>query len=631
MMDDDVDGEEKLIAAVRHIAKSLGRTQTMADDILQVFSSFDSRFFALEKTASDGQQRCQLDAPIDGHGSSTSARPPLADFDRNLRALERQILRFVDFNRLIWSDSADAAAFLEAVDGLLDTATDLNEHASPAAKPLLDRADLLLRRCVLRLDEEFRSIGGPTEPAILQDYEHDGHPYHDSGELDEQIIPVANPVNGYDIIIDSLPPGAVADLNDIARRMAAAGFGRECCETYAGFRRSFFDESVARLGLLPPPSDGFLASPWEDMEQEIPRWIEAARLMFLILIPSERRLCDRVFASMPAYADLAFSISCVPAAADLISFAAAVASGDQGPERLFGLLDLYEAVRDLLPELDSVLTDRYSAEVLAEVGAVHKALAASIRRIFVELENRIRRDPAKAAVPGGDVHPITRYVMNYLVAACSRPTLAEVMAEDASRAGAGVPLPVRVAWIADILLDNLDAKSKIYRDTSLSYIFLMNNGRYVLLKATGNEVGNLLGEDWNRRLSSKVKQWAGEYQRCAWNKVMAALRTEGFSGAASTSSVATEKAIRDKLGMFNNYLEDIWKTQGNWVAVDDQMRDELRAAVAEAVVPAYRNLVARLRQAGDARWLVGRYLKYSVEDVEARINELFEGGRRRPQ
>ncbi|WOL17388.1 exocyst complex component EXO70B1 [Canna indica] len=123
---------------------------------------------------------------------------------------------------------------------------DLNKHASPAAKPLIDRVDLLRRLCILRLDEEFRSISGPTEPTILQDYEYDDHPYHDSGELDEQ-IPTGNPVNGYDIIIDSLPPGAIADLNDIARRMTTAGFGHECCETYAGFCRSFFDESVAIL------------------------------------------------------------------------------------------------------------------------------------------------------------------------------------------------------------------------------------------------------------------------------------------------------------------------------------------------------------------------------------------------
>lgn len=34
-------------------------------------------------------------------------------------------------------------------------------------------------------------------------------------------------------------------------------------------------------------------------------------------------------------------------------------------------------------------------------------LGEAIRGIFMELENLIRRDPAKAAVPGGGLHPIT--------------------------------------------------------------------------------------------------------------------------------------------------------------------------------------------------------------------------------
>ncbi|RZR83060.1 hypothetical protein BHM03_00009608 [Ensete ventricosum] len=618
-MEDVEDGEEKLIAAVRHIAKSLGRTRTIADDILRVFSSFDNRFFTLDKTSDRHQRR--RDAPTADPRQSPSPSP-LASFDRTVRALECQVVRFVDSNRLIWSDSADAAAFLEAIDDLLDTASDLNNQSSPATKPILDRMDHLLRRCVLRLDEEFRAVIKSTQPPV-EDYDDDDA-YHGG---DEELIPVANPVDTYEIIIDALPPGSVADLNDIAHRMVAAGFGRECVETYAGLRRNFVEESVARLGLRPPPSDGFLAAAWDEIEEEIPRWIEAARMVFLILIPSERRLCERVFASLPAYADLAFSVTCVPVASDFLSFGAAVASVDQGPESLFGLLDMYEAVRDLLPEIDTVLSDQYSATVLDEMEVVHRALSASIRRIFMELENLIRRDPVKSAVPGGGVHPITRYVMNYLGAACSRPTLAEVMAEYASRVA--VPLPVRVAWIADILLDNLDAKSKIYRDLSLTYVFLMNNGRYILQKAKGSNMGIMLGEEWIRRQNSKLRQWASEYQQASWTKVVAALRMDGLGGVASRSaSVATEKAIRDKLGMFNNYLEEIWRTQGSWVAIDEQMRAELRRGIAEAILPAYRNLVARLRQLGDARWLVDRYLKYSVEDVEARIDELFEGGSR---
>ncbi|KAG6479445.1 exocyst complex component EXO70B1-like [Zingiber officinale] len=604
-MEDDDGGDERLFAAVRHFASSFRRIKSMTDDALQDF--YDGSVLALSTSSSSDPHRLPV------------------TLERDLRSLERHIHGLVDSNRLIWSDSAAASSFfLESVDDLLSLAADLGRQpGSAAANPLLDRADHLIRRCVLRLDEEFRSIVGP--PQLIADRRDSA--YFD-GVGDDENIPVAIPVEAYDIVIDALPPGSVSDLKDIARRMVAAGFGRECVETYASFRRAFVEESIARLGLLPPPEGGYLTVPWEEMEDEIPRWAEAARMVFLILIPSEQRLCGRVFASVPpSYADLAFYVSCAPAAAEIVSFAAAVACGDHGPERLFGQLNLYETIRSLLPELDPLLSDGYSTELLGEVVAVHKALGASIRRIFLELENRIRRDPAKAAVPGGDVHPMTKYVMNYLAAACAKETLAEVMAEEAARSV--VPLPVRVAWIADILLENLDVKSKLYRDPALCFVFLMNNVRYMIAKAEGSkEVASLLGEEWFRRMRTRVQQWAVEYQRAAWGNVLAALRVDRFV----ESPAATERAMRDKLGMFNSYLEEIWRTQGNWVAVNEELCGELRAAIAAVVLPAYGNLVERLRQAGDRRRMVaGRYLKYSVEEVEAKIYELFQGARPRPQ
>lgn len=50
---------------------------------------------------------------------------------------------------------------------------------------------------------------------------------------------------------------------------------------------------------------------------------------------------------------------------------------------------MYEAVRDLLPDLDPVFADPYSAALRAEVTAVCNTLGLSIKGIFMELENLI--------------------------------------------------------------------------------------------------------------------------------------------------------------------------------------------------------------------------------------------------
>ncbi|XP_072996545.1 exocyst complex component EXO70B1-like [Typha latifolia] len=603
-------GEEKLIAAVRHIAKTLGRTDTMADDILQIFSSFDGRF-SLEKLA---------DKRDDATGGGDEHLPPLTSIERTLRTLDRQISHFVSSDRLIWSDSADASAFLEAVDDLLATIHEVDSSpAPPAKKQLLDRADELLQRCMLRLEDEFRSlIEQPTSAAVAPPLDSDGDDTdaeEDDDDDDGDRIPIAKPVTDYDLVIESLPPGSISDLQSIASRMAAAGFGRECAETYAAARRSFIDESVARLGIRPRTAEEIQSTPWDNLEQDISRWIRAFVMVFRILIPSERRLCDRIFSDdLSPFSDLAFAAACRAPALHLLSFADAVAAASRAPERLFRVVDMYESVRDLLADLDPFFSDH--------VAAVHKALGASIRGIFMELENLIRRDPARGAVPGGGLHPITRYVMNYLRAACaSRQTLEQVMEDDSSAVDPDRPsssLAVQIAWIMDVLQTNLESKSKMYPDPSLSCIFLMNNGRYTIQKVRDSELGLLLGEEWIRRLMAKVRRWGGDYQRGTWGKVVAVLQT-GSSGSGSV----TGKIMRERLRMFNNYLEEISRVQAGWVAADPQLQTELRVSVLEMVLPAYRNFLARMRGMADS----GRdkYLKYSPEEVEARIDELFEG------
>ena len=46
--------------------------------------------------------------------------------ERTVRTLDRQISKFVTMDRLIWADSRDADAFLEAVDDLIDTVQEMD-------------------------------------------------------------------------------------------------------------------------------------------------------------------------------------------------------------------------------------------------------------------------------------------------------------------------------------------------------------------------------------------------------------------------------------------------------------------------------------------------------------------------
>lgn len=618
-----------MLAVARHIAKTLGHNDNMADDILQIFSNFDGRF-SREKLASDDEDRPRSCAAL----------------ELTLKSLDRQISQYVAADHPIWSDSADSSAFLDSIDELIATIRDWTPLAvDKSVGVCLARAEDLMQQAMFRLEDEFRSLvergGESLELSRAYRGESNGNLSFDSGDDEEEEemigngedhqIPTAQPIGDYDIVIDALPSGTINDLHEIAKRMVTAGFGKECSHVYSSCRREFLEESLSRLGLHKLSIEEVQKTPWQDLEDEIERWIKSANVALRILFPSERRLCDRVFYGLSSAADLSFMEVCRGSTIQILNFADAVAIGSRSPERLFKILDVFESLRDLMPEFESVFSDQYCLFLRNEAMTIWKRLGEAIRGIFMELENLISRDPAKTPVPGGGLHPITRYVMNYLRAACrSRQTLEQVFEDSTAvshqpkvddRASSS-SMSVQMAWIMELLESNLEAKSKIYRDSALCYVFMMNNSRYIVQKVRDSELGSLLGDDWIRKHTAKVRQYHVNYQRSSWNKVLGVLKLESGSLAPNVAV----KSMKEKLKLFNIYFDEICKTQSNWVVFDDQLRDELRIALAKILLPAYQNFIGRFQSVPE----IGRhdkYIKYANEDIEAKINDLFRGSR----
>ncbi|XP_021278191.1 exocyst complex component EXO70B1 [Herrania umbratica] len=627
-------GEEKLLAVARHIAKTLGQNDTMADDILQIFSNFDGRFSReklSEKMGDDDPRGC-------------------ATLERTLNSLDRQISQYVAADHPIWADTADSSAFLDAIDELIGMIRDWSAMAAEkSVGACLVRADDLMQQAMFRVEDEFRSLmergaesfelrrnnhestGNLLTDSDDENEENEEGILHNGADLDDQ-IPLAQPLTDYDIVIDALPSGTINDLHEIAKRMVAAGFGKECSHVYSTCRREFLEESISRLGLQKLSIDEVQKMPWQELEDEIERWIKAANVALRILFPSERRLCDRVFFGFSSAADLSFMEVCRGSTIQLLNFADAVAIGSRSPERLFKVLDVFETLRDLMPEFDSVFSDQYCLVLRNEAVTIWKRVGEAIRGIFMELENLIRRDPAKAAVPGGGLHPITRYVMNYLRAACrSRQTLEQVFDESNvvvpsnkldDRGSSSSSMSVQMAWIMELLESNLEAKSKIYRDSALCSVFMMNNGRYIVKKVKDSELGSLLGDDWIRKHNAKVRQYCTNYQRSSWNKILGTLKLDNTSLASN----AVAKSMKEKIKSFNSQFEEVCKTQSTWVVFDEQLREELRISVSRLLLPAYRNFIGRFQCIPEIGRNADRLIRHGPEDIEARISDLFEGG-----
>lgn len=66
----------------------------------------------------------------------------------------------------------------------------------------------------------------------------------------------------------------------------------------------------------------------------------------------------------------------------------------------------------------------------------------------------------------------------------------------------------------------------------------------------------------------------------------------GGSGAPSDGGLS-RAMIKDRFKTFNINFEEIHQRQSQWTVPDSELRESLRLAVAEVVLPAYRSFLKR--------------------------------------
>ncbi|RYQ99217.1 hypothetical protein Ahy_B07g087119 isoform B [Arachis hypogaea] len=456
---------------------------------------------------------------------------------------------------------------------------------------------------------------------------------NNSQEDEEQIPVVVVPVISYDVKIESLLAETISDLHKIAQQTAVnGGFGEQFIQVYGSCRREFLEESLTSLGLKKLSTDEVHSMSWKNQRDTAVRWIKASNVCLKILFDGERRLCGRVFLGFPAAADLSFMEISGKTATWLLDFANAVATASPSPERLFMILDLFEALRDMIPDFERIFQDQMRNEAVT----IWKKLGEAIWKNFMELGYALIRNqtPLTMTPIGGTIHSHTRYLMNYLLIACdSRQTLEQVFKENMHLLKEYPELDERVGsnsssmqtvinWIMEMFDRNLEAKSKTFEDLALSHVFLMNNRHYMVQKARNRELGIVLGDDWFQKQSEKIRQYLAGYLSSSWDKVLEILKLDGSSDSIQTRPNGAAKAMKKKLKMFNVEFENICRVQSSWY-VDEKLRQDIMIVLVKTLLPAYGSFIRRFQSVAKLGKNADKYVKYG--DIEAKLNDLLGG------
>ena len=466
-------------------------------------------------------------------------------------------------------------------------------------------------------------------------------------ENEDEDIPIAHPVTEFNASFDPIPPERIKDLNMIAHCMARIDVVRECSQVYVNVRKTVLDQSLYRLGLEKPNVEILQKMNWDMLELKIRKWIQSFKVAVKVVFRAEKRLCDHVFIGLNNEGETSFTDLASSSFMQFLLFAHIVTMTRRAPEKLFRILDMYELLKELMPEISNIFQ---SGSIISEAKGVANQIGEVARGILEEFEIGIQKDPAKNPVPGGNFHALTRYVMNYIklliVYSSSLEQLLRGKKREVPRS-LGVEtfglsdglrstasseserlssLAIQVMWLIVHLERNLEGKSKLYSDPSIGFLFLMNNVHYIVHKVRQSELVSLLGDGWIRKHAGQVRVYAANYIETAWQKVFSCLKEEGLvSNGRSGSSGISTFAIKDRFKKFNLTFEEVHASQSNAIVPNPQLREELRLTIAEKLLPLYRTFLERFGNHLETGKQPEKYLKYSYDDLENHIIDLFDG------
>ncbi|XP_073053857.1 exocyst complex component EXO70H1-like [Primulina eburnea] len=527
------------------------------------------------------------------------------------------------FSSMFEDDKNEAKRFLEVVRNL-QNAMHFYMKLSPTSESII-RAHNLMKTAIKRLEKEFYLILAANRKNFDTESVSGGSSLvstrssiSDLGEVSEEEESIGSP---------HAPDIAMAELKSIADAMIGSGYGKECVNIYKIVRKSIIDESLYHLHVERFTSSQILKMEWSVLEHNIRKWLHAVKVAVKGLFYGERILCDFIFSSSENIAASCFAEISRDAAVNLFSFPHNFARSKKilSPEKMFRGLDMYEAISGLWPEIESIFGHESLAAVRSEAEMAAEKLAEALSVMFSQFEAAIKKDTSNPPVNGG-VHPLTRYVMNFLVflgdysgslsdilgdhSAAARTPLPESYfssptsaAEDPSAAA----ITTRLAWQILILLCKLDGKARHYHDVALSYLFLANNLNYVVSKVRSSNLGLLIGPDWILKHRSKVNQYLANYEKMGWGRMMASL----------TEDPTVE--IQEKLGNFNSEFEATYKKHKSWVIPDPKICDEIKFYFSKNILSSYRAFYKKYRSRVEAESII----KYAPEDLENFFSDMF--------
>ncbi|XP_047322187.1 exocyst complex component EXO70E2-like [Impatiens glandulifera] len=642
-----LEGGDSLIKAVEHIVKALKiNRRNLTNDERKILADLGSQLTSIANMIEEDKDELGL-----------------SEVEKRFNTARDKIMNWELDQSMIWdSGSEEVNDYLKAVGEVrevVETLEGLNLIKDSEEDKLLRKTNDVLQTAMARLEEEFTHLlinfRQPSEPGQMsfrsseEDVIDAGSTLSFGDESVDQDIGGSMSISrnsSADYIIDLVHPSIIPDLKCIANLMFDCNYDRECTRAFVNVRRDALDDCLYILEIEKSSIEDVLKMEWGNLSSKIKKWVRAMKIFVRVYLASEKWLSDQIFEDLGTVGSISFAEASKASILQLLNFGEAIAIGPFLPEKLISVLNMYEVLSDLVPEIDAMFTN-----VKTECQDVLARLGICVKATFDEFKTAVASKTSTNPFAGGGIHPITKYVMNYIKTLTDYSETLNLLLKDTNEKQSSSPfsspdkdqedddIPTKTSpsnvpslsaitsqfgSLISILETNLEDKSKLYKSEPLSHIFLMNNIRYVAEKVKGSELRTILGDEWTRKRNWKVQHHAMGYERATWSSILTPIREREDSGGSGSGSIS-KTLLKERLQSFYVAFEEVYKSQSGWLVPDEQLREDIRISTSLNVVQAYRNFVGRHVH---NHHLSEKNIKYTADDLENCILDLFEGAPR---
>ncbi|KAI8901620.1 Cullin repeat-like-containing domain protein [Globomyces pollinis-pini] len=298
---------------------------------------------------------------------------------------------------------------------------------------------------------------------------------------------------------------------------------------------------------------------------------------------------------------------------------------------LYMLIDIYEGLHNLTVNQDLLLA--HCGKKGFEIRSIFSTFATTIVTYFKEYYEELKIDPdskkSHVLSQDGTVHETTSMTMNAVRRIHDNVDAIKLILD--TNKGIYSIFPCKsisdyIHQLIDLLMSDLENKSKSYKKPVLAALFMLNNANYIIKSVKGTPLYDLLDQNVIGNIDRTMKKQLENY-RGTWVPLIEHLMDNAKINDGKIEKVLTKaqrEIIKDKFKNFNKDFEEIYTTQKAYAIPDVELRASVIKEVKAILCPMYNRFYDRYTTNIEFTKNIDKYVKYNKEELSSQVDKFFD-------